>query len=55
MWMKCESVKTVTSNLFVVSVVLRRKEKQWLWEFLEVALEMGFRISHVRNGCNDTP
>ena len=38
-----------TSNLFVVSVISHRQDKQWLWEIPEVALEMGFRISHVRN------
>jgi hypothetical protein len=35
-----ESVKPLTSNLYVISVILRRQNKQWLREIPDVALEM---------------
>ena len=56
MWIKFTKVlRPFTSIPLVVFVILQGQDKQWLWEILEVALEMGFRISRVRNGCNDSP
>ena len=56
MWMKCTRVLGyLTFTLMVVYVLMHGQDKQWLWEILEVALEMGFRISRVHNGSNDSP